>query len=224
MTSSPGKPAPSGRSEASELPRVVILGRPNVGKSTLFNALLHRRRAITHSRAGVTRDPVEVDCALGGKRVTLVDTGGFAADADGVDAQVSVRSLRAAEQADLILMILDALETTAADDDFLERLRPYSPKVVLVVNKVDTPERDPMVWNAHAYGFSHVLGVSAAHGRGLGELADLAAQLLEAGGEDRRGAKGGALRSPQGGALRSPQGGALRSPQGGALRSPQGGA
>ncbi len=164
--------------EPAVLPRVAILGRPNVGKSTLFNILIGRRRAITHSTPGVTRDPVEADTRFAGRRLRLIDTGGYTANGDDMERLVADKSLEAAESADLVLLVLDARETTAADESFIQRLRPFSSKLVLVVNKVDTPDRDPLVWNHLAHGFPTVLGVSAAHNRNLDELKQLVASLL----------------------------------------------
>ncbi len=180
MASPPGK----GRAPAAHgFPRVAILGRPNVGKSTLFNALLGKRRAITHSTPGVTRDPVEAECTLGGVRLSLIDTGGFTASSrgggDGLDRIVSERSLETARASDLVLLVLDAAETTPEDEDFMSRLRPLSDKLLLVVNKIDTPDKDALVWNAHAHGFSRVFGVSSAHGRNLPELKELIAVLVQ---------------------------------------------
>jgi GTPase len=165
-------------SSRGNLPRVAILGRPNVGKSTLFNAILGRRRAITHSDPGVTRDPVGVECVLAGTRLELVDTGGYMSDGSGIDGVVADRSLKTAAAADLVLLVLDALETTPEDREYMRLLRPWSEKLLLVVNKVDTPDRDSLVWNAYENGFSNVIGVSAAHGRSLDRLKEEIAQLL----------------------------------------------
>jgi GTP-binding protein len=173
----PRRAARSGGVDA--LPQVAILGRPNVGKSTLFNALLSRRRSITHADPGVTRDPVEVECSLGGGRVRLVDTGGYSSDARDLDGEVARRALTTARQSDLLLLVLDAVETTPQDEEFIRLVRPFSEKVLLVVNKVDTPDRDTLVWNAHAHGFPHVIGVSAAHGRSIDRLRETVAALLE---------------------------------------------
>jgi GTP-binding protein len=177
LTSSPGRRpgSPAGGIPA----RVVILGRPNVGKSSLFNALAGKRRSITHSEPGVTRDLVEERCTLGGVPVLLVDTGGFDPAGEAMDRVVSEKSLSSARSADLILLVLDATDTTPEEEDFMNRLRPWSDRLLLVVNKVDTPDRDALVWNAHAHGFQNVLGVSAAHGRNLPELKELIASLLE---------------------------------------------
>ncbi len=159
--------------------RVAILGRPNVGKSTLFNALLGRRRAITHSTPGVTRDPVEAECAMGGSRVLLIDTGGYSTGGEALDNEVRLRALRTARESDLILLVIDAAESSPLDEEFIRIMRPFSSKLLLVVNKVDTPDRETLVWNAHVHGFPNVLGVSAAHARSLERLKETAASMME---------------------------------------------
>jgi GTP-binding protein len=173
-------PSLRGSPSAPALPRVAIIGRPNVGKSTLFNALLGRRRAITHSNPGVTRDPVESACILGGTRVLLVDTGGYSGDSEGLDRAVAERSLRTAREADVVLLVLDAMETTQEDLEFIRIVRPLSDRILVVVNKVDTPDREALVWNAHAHGFPQVVGASAAHHRGMDRLKETVAAMLEA--------------------------------------------
>ena len=167
-------------SPRGEHPLVALIGRPNVGKSTLFNVLIGRRRAITHSQPGVTRDPVEAECVMGGGRVRLVDTGGYTIDGEGLSGVVSRRTLKAARESDLLLLVLDAVESTPLDEEFIRLMRPFSDKVLLVVNKVDTPDRDAAVWNAHAHGFPNVIGVSASHGRSIERLKETAGALLEA--------------------------------------------
>ncbi len=159
--------------------RVAVLGRPNVGKSTLFNALIGRRQAITHGTPGVTRDTVEGEWRLGSRRVVLVDTGGWQAGESGLAAEVAERSLRAARGADVALLVLDALETTAEDERLIEALRPLADRVVLVANKVDTADREPLVWNQLAHGFPSVVGVSATHRRNLDALAETVEALLD---------------------------------------------
>jgi GTP-binding protein len=158
---------------------VAVLGRPNVGKSTLFNALIGRRQAITHATPGVTRDAVEGEWRLANRRVVLVDTGGWQAGEDGLAAEVAERSLREARIADAALLVLDALETTAEDERLMAALRPLADRVILVVNKVDTADRDPLVWNRLAHGFPSAVGVSAAHRRNLDALADAVEVLLD---------------------------------------------
>lgn len=179
----PGRSTPAavpGRAPGTDRPaRVAVLGRPNVGKSTLFNALIGRRQAITHGTPGVTRDTGEGSWRLAGREVTLVDTGGWQAGEDGIAGEVADRSFREARASDAALLVLDALETTAEDERLIEALRPLSDRVVLVVNKVDTADREGLVWNRLAHGFPSVVGVSAAHHRNLDALAATVASLLD---------------------------------------------
>jgi len=116
---------------------------------------------------------------MGGGRVRLVDTGGYTVDGEGLAGVVARRTLKAARESDLLLLVLDAAESTPLDEEFIRTMRPFSDKVLLVVNKVDTPDRDASVWNAHAHGFPHVIGVSAAHGRSIDRLKETASALLE---------------------------------------------
>ena len=161
---------------------VVIVGRPNVGKSTLFNRILGRRRAITDPTPGVTRDPVEADRTIKGRVYRLIDTGGFKLDRGGeLDEVVVRRSPDAIERASLILLVVDVTMLTPEDEAFMELLRPSADRLVLVVNKVDDVNRDDLVWNYHRYGFRRVVGVSAEHGRNLSELLELIAESAGAG-------------------------------------------
>ena len=111
------------------LPLVVIAGRPNVGKSTLFNRLLHRRRAITDPTPGVTRDPIQETAFINGYPVNLMDTGGFKLDRDigsmeaVMDELVVEQSLKALEKADVILLLLDAGLITGEDEEFIKLWR-----------------------------------------------------------------------------------------------------
>ncbi len=160
-------------------PQVAIIGRPNVGKSTLFNRLVGRRRAITDPTPGVTRDPVGHRATLAGREVQLVDTGGFTTGGDELARAISERALRAIDQSEAVLLVVDGTELTALDEEFLEQLRPYGERLVLVVNKLDTEKRDDLVWEFHALGVDRVVGVSAAHGRGMEELEAAVHPLLD---------------------------------------------
>jgi GTPase len=177
----PTAPEPTGYGvRYTNLPIVAIVGRPNVGKSTLFNRLLHDRRAITDPTPGVTRDPIEVDCILpSGGRCTLVDTGGFKMDREGLDTLVVQRSLDSIARADLILLLVDVVELTREDESFIELLRPYTDKVVLVINKVDSPERMSKGWNHLSLGFKEAVWVSGEHGFNMDELTDLLERRLD---------------------------------------------
>jgi GTP-binding protein len=160
-----------------KLPTVVLAGRPNVGKSTLFNRLLHRRRAITDPTPGVTRDPVETDGFIAGKPVRLIDTGGFKLDrsggtaaASGIDTLVVEKTLDTLKKADLIILLLEAGEITAEDEEFIELLRPYQNHLVAAVNKTEGGRREADAWNFLSYGFEKIFMISAEHGDNVGEL------------------------------------------------------
>ncbi len=153
-----------------KLPVVVIVGRPNVGKSTLFNRLAGKRIAITDALPGVTRDPVDTTCTLSDRTVRLVDTGGYRLEGADLDRVVSDRSLAMVREADLILLVLDVQELTPEDESFIERLRPFADWLVLVVNKVDNSSREQAMWNYLGLGFQYVVGISAAHGTNMDEL------------------------------------------------------
>ncbi|MEJ5184531.1 MAG: ribosome biogenesis GTPase Der [Rectinemataceae bacterium] len=163
------------------LPLVVLAGRPNVGKSTLFNRLLGRRRAITDPTPGVTRDPIEEECGLRGTehRIRLVDTGGFKIEREGLDDLVVARSLAYIRRADLILFMVDVSEITPEDEEFADMLRPYADRLILVVNKADSPERDALVWSHARWGFDPICFISAEHNRNIDELAEMMAARLD---------------------------------------------
>ncbi len=158
----------------ADLPRVAIIGRPNVGKSTIFNRLIGARRAITDALPGVTRDPVESVCTVGTEKkkpFALIDTGGYRTEeAESLEKVVAEKSLRAAERAHLILLVLDAADITPEDEMLIERMRPFAEKILLVVNKIDSFERDDLIWDFYRFGFSDVTGISAAHGRNFDAL------------------------------------------------------
>ena len=155
----------------NNLPTVALAGRPNVGKSTLFNRLLRKRRAITDPTPGVTRDPVEADCLLSGKPLRLIDTGGFKlADCEGIDKLVVERTLDVIKKADLIVLLLEAGEITSEDEELIDVLRPYRKKLIVAVNKTEGGRRSADAWNVLTFGFDKVLMISAEHGDNIGEL------------------------------------------------------
>lgn len=162
----------------ADLPLVAIVGRPNVGKSTLFNRLLRKRRAITHAQPGVTRDVVKAEWELGGIRARLVDTGGVSPEGDRFHDIVSGRSLEALEHAAVVLLVMDVTNVTSEDELFLERVAACRDRAILVVNKVDTERRDGEAWNYYRFGFSDVVPVSAEHGRGIDELLEKISERL----------------------------------------------
>jgi GTP-binding protein len=152
---------------------VAILGRPNVGKSTLFNRLVGSRRAITDPSPGVTRDAVEGTLEFDGLTVQLLDSGGYSLSERTIEKQVAARALVLAGSSDLILLVLEQGGVTKEDLELLDRLRRYEEKLVLVVNKVDTDTHAHALGEFHALGVRRQIDVSAAHGRNVGTLKDL---------------------------------------------------
>ena len=158
---------------------VVIIGRPNVGKSTLFNRLIGKRRAITDPTPGVTRDPITERWILNGHAVNLTDSGGVKLDLEGFDELVSKKSLSLLDQADAILFMMDCTEVTPEDQMLLKVLRPYSDKIIMVVNKIDDPTREDLIWNYFSYGYQRIVGISSSHGLGIDTLEDTIMGMLD---------------------------------------------
>ena len=154
------------------LPLVALVGRPNVGKSTLFNAMTRTRDALVHDAPGVTRDRNYGVCRLDETRpFVLVDTGGIAGNEEGLAGATARQSRAAAEEADLVLFVVDGREgASALDDEILAWLRKVSTPVYLVVNKVDGIDAQQARNDFARYGFKDVFGVSSAHRQGLDEL------------------------------------------------------
>ncbi|GHT65880.1 GTPase Der [Spirochaetia bacterium] len=174
------------------LPVVVLAGRPNVGKSTLFNRLLHKRRAITDPTPGVTRDPVEMDAFIQGKPLRLIDTGGFKLVREGdpseaLDDLVVEKTLETLEKADLIVLILAAGELSAEDEEFIGFLRRYRNRLLVAVNKTEGGRREADAWNLLSYGFDKVHMISAEHGDNIGELEEAILSRLDFSRVERAG-------------------------------------
>ncbi len=161
---------------------VAIVGRPNVGKSSLFNRLVGQRIAITEDQPGTTRDRIYGDVEWSGGALTIVDTGGldFANQQD-LAASIRWQIETAASEADLALLVVDGVEgLTIADTEAAQWLRKLGKPVIVVVNKVDNERRRQAVYDFYRLGFEHVCPVSALHGRGADDLLDLILELLPA--------------------------------------------
>lgn len=160
----------------ANLPLIVIAGRPNVGKSTLFNALTHTHRAITDPTPGVTRDPVEGTCFLCGFPVHLMDTGGYkltrraGSRESEMDDLVVGKTVAMLKKADRILLLLDAAEVNAEDEELIQLLRGYSEKLIVAVNKTEGGKNELLAYNYMKYGFKELSLISASHGDGLSAL------------------------------------------------------
>ena len=154
------------------LPLVALVGRPNVGKSTLFNALTRSRDALVHDEPGVTRDRNYGVCRLEPDRpFLLVDTGGIAGEEEGLAGATARQARGAAGEADLVLFVVDGREDASAlDDEILSWLRKLARPTLLVINKIDGTNEDAVRAEFARYGFADVLAVSAAHRQGLDDL------------------------------------------------------
>ena len=166
------------------LPIVAVLGRPNVGKSTLINRFLGRREAIVEDTPGVTRDRVTYECTWNGRDFMVMDTGGWESKPDGISIGVSLSAELAMQEADVLLFVVDSQVGALDEDDVLvQELRKMKKPIILIANKVDGPTDEAeahALWNL---GLGEPAFVSALHGRGSGDLLDQITNVLpEVGG------------------------------------------
>jgi GTP-binding protein len=166
----------------SELPLVAVVGRPNVGKSTLFNRLVGRREAIVHDEPGVTRDRRFSEVEWGGRSFRLVDTGGLDPVAkEGILVGIRKQAHRAIQDAVCVLFVIDTIEgPMPLDEEVARDLRRLGKPVLVVANKVDSAKAEQHLGPVYQLGFRDVIAVSGAHGRGIGELLDAVLSLLPA--------------------------------------------
>ena len=160
-------------------PVVAIVGRPNVGKSTLVNRILGRRAAVVQDTPGVTRDRVSYAAEWAGHRFTLVDTGGWEVDVKGLDRTVAHQAQIAIDQSDVVIFVLDAaVGITATDEHIVRLLRSSGKPVVLAANKVDSEQLESDAAGLWALGMGEPHPISALHGRGSGDLLDALMDVL----------------------------------------------
>lgn len=160
-------------------PVVAIVGRPNVGKSTLMNRIIGRREAIVEERPGVTRDRKEVEAFWLDRTFTLIDTGGWMTGGDSLDAKVSRQSEQAMFNADVVLFVLDStVGITEEDAQVADLLRKEVESVIVVANKVDDRNHESSAWELMSLGLGEPSTISALHGRGTGDLLDRVIELL----------------------------------------------
>jgi len=159
---------------SASLPVVVIVGRPNVGKSTLFNAILGQRRAIVGDEPGITRDRIHGEGSHKGRPFELIDTGGIIPnDAELIPSEILRQARTALEQAAHIIFLIDGrTEITSADRELAQILRKLGRPVALAVNKIDTAGREVLAHEFHSLGFPDLFPVSAEHRLGVAELLD----------------------------------------------------
>ena len=169
----------SQHTEPAIAPVVAVVGRPNVGKSTLVNRILGRREAVVQDVPGVTRDRIAYDAVWNGRRFTLVDTGGWEPDAKGLQAAVSAQAERAVATADLVLFVVDGrIGATDTDLTVARTLRRGQRPVVLAVTKIDDDRAEPETAELWSLGLGQPYPVSGLHGRGSGDLLDAVLERL----------------------------------------------
>src|SRR2546430_5108310 len=159
---------------------VAIVGRPNVGKSALFNRLIGRTIAIVHDQPGITRDRISAVCTRGTQPFVVWDTGGVAGKGESeLPSDVRHAAEEAIHDSDLLLFLVDAKQgLSPLDQELAQMLRKSQKPVVLVINKIDTEQHENLAFDFPSLGFSESLSISAAHGRGISELIETIDQLL----------------------------------------------
>lgn len=164
-----------------ELPIIAVVGRPNVGKSTLINRLIGRREAIIEDQPGITRDRIKYEAEWNGKQFIVMDTGGWEPDPDpkSINASITASAELAIKEADLILFIID-ISVGALDEEtkLVHVIRKSGKPVILIGNKADSPESELAVHELWDLGLGEPIPVSALHGRGSGDLLDLVVAAL----------------------------------------------
>ena len=164
----------------AKLPSVAIIGRPNVGKSALFNRLVGRKIAIVHDQPGITRDRISAICSRGEQPFTLWDTGGiFGAGEKELTVQVRQTAEGALRESDLLLFVVDGKDgLSPIDSDLARTLRKSRKPIVLVVNKIDDDKHESLAAEFDALGFEQIVSISAEHNRGISDLLGVVDQLL----------------------------------------------
>jgi len=175
-----GSTAPDAEDSTSPaLPVVAVVGRPNVGKSTLVNRIIGRREAVVEDVPGVTRDRVTYEATWAGRDFVLLDTGGWERGAVGMAAQVTAQAERAINEADVVVFVVDAtVGATDADEYVVPVLRRSRTPVVLAANKVDDARAEAEAATLWSLGLGEPFPVSALHGRGSGDLLDAVVAVL----------------------------------------------
>src|SRR6266567_8151493 len=165
------KPMPD---QLKRLPLVAIVGRPNVGKSTLFNRLIGERRAIVGDEPGITRDRIYGEANWRGKQFAIVDTGGIVPDDDAtIPANILKQAAVAIHEAQALVWVVDARKgITPLDEELAHLLRSTGKRVLVAANKADATRLESDAGEFHRFGFSEVFPISAEHGNGIGDLLD----------------------------------------------------
>ncbi|HEU5312627.1 MAG TPA: ribosome biogenesis GTPase Der [Candidatus Udaeobacter sp.] len=179
----------------TNMPSVAIIGRPNVGKSALFNRLIGRKIAIVHDQPGITRDKISAVCTRGARPFVLWDTGGiFGAGEAHLSAQVRRAVEEALGESDLLLFVVDAKAgLSPIDEEVARMLRKSQKPVFLVINKIDDGKHEPLAAEFDSLGFESSIAISAEHGRGISDLLDAIDRLLPSPSYEPRATSHGSL-------------------------------
>jgi len=170
------------------IPKIAVVGRQNVGKSTLVNRLFGHRAAIAHGMPGVTRDRIQLNTTWRSRAFGLVDTAGYLHGARGVEALAGQQAQRAIDEADVILLVVDARTgITEEDAQLARRLRKASVPLLLIANKADEAADLAEIARFDRLGLGEPIGVSALHGNGTGDLLDRVVELLPEGADPAEG-------------------------------------
>src|SRR2546423_2627780 len=162
------------KTKQTALPLVAIVGRPNVGKSTLFNRLIGERRSIVGDESGITRDRIYGESNWNDVQFALVDTGGIVPDDDAIiPVNILKQASFAIDEAKAIVLVVDARKgVTPLDEELALLLRGTGKRVLVAANKADAVNWESDAGEFHAFGFAEVFAISAEHGNGLGEMLD----------------------------------------------------
>ncbi|MBW3088127.1 bifunctional cytidylate kinase/GTPase Der [Bifidobacterium sp. 82T24] len=170
---------PEDESRAKAVGVLAVVGRPNVGKSTLVNRILGRRAAVVENTPGVTRDRVSYDAEWAGTDFKLVDTGGWEADVEGIESSIASQAEIAVQLADAVVLVVDGtVGLTASDERIVKMLRQSGKPVTLAVNKIDSQAEEYQAAEFWKLGLGEPFSISAMHGRGIGDLLDESLEKL----------------------------------------------
>ena len=159
---------------------VCLIGKPNVGKSSIFNRLIKEKKSIILSEPGITRDRIYGTVEYKNKKFSLIDTGGIHGEADNFDKDILMQASLAIEEADIILFVVDGLDNiTDADKKIRNMLKKSQKKVIVLVNKIDNEKRNDLIYAYYELGFENILPVSAEHNLGFKELLELVTKDME---------------------------------------------